>query len=83
MKLNETVEVLSKKSQKEKTATEMNSGVISQILRNFYWQNEGNQIPLYTLLNRLPIKVTDLPSEVRNGNKSNKSFIIQVRLQTP
>ena len=78
-KTNRKIKCAKKSSEKSKIPI---SGVIEQILSDLticQWENKGNQIPFQTLFTKFPIKVSDLPTEVPNGNKSNKSFLIQVK----
>ena len=51
---------------------------ISKDLKSCCWQNKGNQVPFQLLFDKFPIKISDLPIEVPKGNKSNKSYLVQV-----
>ena len=51
---------------------------ISKDLKSCCWQNQGNQVPFQLLFDKFPIKISDLPTEVPMGNKTNKSYLVQV-----
>ena len=51
---------------------------ISKDLKSCSWQNQGNQVPFQLLFDKFPIKISDLPTEVPKGNKTNKSYLVQV-----
>ena len=51
---------------------------ISKDLKSCCWQNKGNQVPFQLLFDKFPIKISDLPIEVPKGNKTNKSYLVQV-----
>ena len=51
---------------------------ISKDLKSCCWQNQGNQVPFQLLFDKFPIKISDLPTEVPKGNKTNKSYLVQV-----
>ena len=71
---------IKKKSVKSMSSIKSVLDLMTKDLKTCRWQNQGNQIPFQILFDKFPIKISDLPTEVPYGNKTDKSYLIQVNV---